>query len=63
MTALKVGVVDQNFGEKRQLHEAIRILAALLGAERREGAQHTLETHTWLVETEDSEAPSYSNTL
>ena len=51
------------FGEKRQLHEASRVLAALPGAERHEGAQPPREAHTWLVETENSEAPSYSNTL
>ena len=51
------------FSEKRQLHEAGRILAALPGAERQEGAQLPREAHTWLVETENSEAPSYSNTL
>ena len=40
-TTLKVGVTDQHFRKKRQLHEARRILAALPGAERREGVQHT----------------------
>ena len=39
------------------------ISAALPGAERREGAQPPRMNSTWLVETENSEAPSYSNTL
>ena len=51
------------FWEKRQLHEASLILAALPGADRREGAQPPREAHTWLVETENSEAPALSNIL
>ena len=50
-TWFKVGVVDQIFRKKRQLHEASRVLAALPGAERREGVQHPRVRNTWLVET------------
>ena len=43
--------------------EYFLILAALPGAERREGAQPSRMMSIWLVETENSEAPSYSNAL
>ena len=62
-TGLKVGVVDHIFRTKRQLHEANRIWAALPGAERREGVQHPRIRHTWLVETENNEAPVSSDIL
>ena len=52
-----------DFWEKRQLHEASRVLAALPGAERREGGQPPRIRDTWLVETENSEAPAHSNLL
>ena len=39
------------------------ILAALPAAERREGAQPPRMISIWLVETENSEAPSYSTIL
>ena len=43
--------------------EYFLILAALPGAERREGAQPIRMDTIWLVETENSEAPFYSNIL
>ena len=43
--------------------EQFFFLAALPGAQRREGASPARSDSTWLVETEKSEAPSYSNTL
>ena len=55
-------MTDQHFEKKeRQLHEARRVLAALPGAGRREGVQSARVIHTWLVETENSEAPALSN--
>ena len=55
--------MDRFLSEKLQLHEASRILAALPGAERREGAQPPTIRHAWRVETENSEAPAHSNIL
>ena len=60
---LKVGRGGQNFWSCFMKIEYFLILAALPGAERREGAQPPRMNSIWLVETENSEAPSHSNIL
>ena len=52
--------VGANFPKSMPLLEGSAFLAALPGAERRDCAH---PPKIWLVETENSEAPSHSNTL